>query len=109
MAVEIPVVSFTRNGTTMPLHVTGDVDQGHTMPNDGRTGLIVKNADAALEHVVTINLARTVDGQSVVPRTVSVPADTSVALGPFNPGDYGADVSIGVDSPSLSLIAVRVV
>ncbi|MEU9560364.1 hypothetical protein [Streptomyces fumanus] len=108
MAVEIPVVTFTRNGNPMPTPVTGDVDQGHRMPNDGRTGLIVKNADVELAHAVTINLVRTVDGQAVVPRTVSVPASTSVALGPFNPGDYGGDVSIGVDSTSLSLLAVRV-
>lgn len=109
MAVEIPVVSFTRAGAAMPDAVPGDVSQGHTMPNDGRTGLMVTNADTEAAHTVTINLARTVDGQGVVPRTVSVPASTSVALGPFNPGDYGADLSVGVDSVSLTLIAVRVV
>jgi hypothetical protein len=107
--VEIPTVAFTRGGTTMPTAIPGDVTNGHTLPNDGRVGLIIDNTDAAVAHNVTINLARTVDGQSVVPRTESVPANTSKAFGPFSAADYGSDLSVDVDNASLTLIAVRVI
>lgn len=105
---EIPMVAFTRGGTAMPDAVAGDTANGHTLPNDGRVGLIVDNTDAAAAHSVTINLARTVDGQAVVPRTESVAAGTSKAFGPFNAADYGSDLAVDVDSASLTLIAVRV-
>ncbi|WP_158727282.1 hypothetical protein [Streptomyces sp. NRRL S-31] len=108
MAVEVPIVTFTRSGNAMPDAVPGDTLLGHTVPNDGRTGLVVKNTDTAMPHVLTISLTRTVDGQAVVPRTVTVPASASLALGPFNQADYGADVGVTVDSASLTLLAFRV-
>ncbi|MET8880569.1 hypothetical protein [Streptomyces rubiginosohelvolus] len=108
MAVEIPVVAFTRAGTVMPSESVGDPELGHTMPNDGRVGLMVTNTSAEVVGNVTINLSRMVDGQPVTPRVIPVPVSTTLALGPFAPGDYGADVSIEVDVASLTLVAVRV-
>ncbi|MFD4633343.1 hypothetical protein ACFVYR_34975 [Streptomyces sp. NPDC058284] len=108
MAVEIPVVAFTRAGTAMPSAVVGDPTADHTLPNDGRVGLMVKNTSASVVGNVTINLSRMVDGQPVTPRVIPVPVSTTLALGPFAPGDYGADVGIGVDAASLTLVAVRV-
>ncbi|AUG87326.1 hypothetical protein HOS59_gp61 [Streptomyces phage Rowa] len=108
MALVIPVVSFTRAGTVLPNAQVGDTVEGHTLENDGRVGLLVRNTDTLAPHNVTIALTRTVDGQSVTPRVVSVPADRSLALGPFAPGDYGSNVTITVDSVSLTLVAFRV-
>ncbi|MFC9620277.1 hypothetical protein ACFTXM_09835 [Streptomyces sp. NPDC056930] len=107
--VEIPIVAVTRDGTVMPNAVAGDTVNGHTLPNDGRVGLIVNNLSADTAFNLTISLTRTVDGQPVVPRVVAVPANTSKAFGPFAPGDYGSAVSVDVDSASLTLLAVRVV
>lgn len=106
--VEIPITSFTRAGTVMPEAIVGDSTEGHTLPNDGVTGLIVTNVSVDTAHNVTINLYRTVDGQSVVPRIESVPAGESHAFGPFPPADYGNSVAIDVDSAELTLNAVRV-
>jgi hypothetical protein len=89
--------------------VPGDVVNGHTLPNDGRVGLIVRNTSLDTAYNLTINLTRTVDGQPVTPRVVPVPANTSKAFGPFNPGDYGSAVALDVDNASLTLLAVRVV
>jgi hypothetical protein len=106
--VAIPLVAFTRDGSTMPADAVGDTVNGHVFANDGRVGLIVHNTDAAAAHNLTINLARTVDGQTVTPRVVSVPASTSKAFGPFDTGDYGANVNVDVNSASLTMVAVRV-
>lgn len=106
--VEIPVVAVTRDGTVMPDALIGDTLNGHTLPNDGRVGLIVRNTSVDTAYNVTISLTRTVDGQPVTPRVVSVPANTSKAFGPFAPGDYGQAVALDVDNVSLTLLAVRV-
>jgi hypothetical protein len=107
--VEIPTVAFTRAGTVMPTAIAGDTVNGHTLPNDGRVGLVVKNTGSTTAHNVTINLARTVDGQTVTPRVESVAIGASKAFGPFNPADYGSDLSVDVDHAELTLIAYRVV
>ncbi|MGW2591652.1 hypothetical protein ACWCXC_15505 [Streptomyces sp. NPDC001515] len=107
MPAEIPVVAFTRAGTLMSAALVGDPVEGHTLPNDGRVGLMVTNSDTVSRNV-TIHLSRTVDGQPVTPRTLSVAAGTTLAFGPFAPGDYGTDVQVTVDSALLGLVAVRV-
>ncbi|WP_328546801.1 hypothetical protein [Streptomyces platensis] len=107
--VEIPVVAFTRAGTVLPDALVGDTVNGHTLPNDGRVGLIVENTSTDTEHSVTISLSRVVDGQPVTPRVETVGMATALAFGPFAPGDYGSAVTIDVDSVSLTLLAVRVV
>ncbi|MFI2187983.1 hypothetical protein [Streptomyces sioyaensis] len=106
--VEIPVVAFTRAGTVLPDALVGDMVNGHTLPNDGRVGLIITNTSADTEHNVTISLSRVVDGQPVTPRVETVGAATALAFGPFAPGDYGSAVAVAVDSASLTLLAVRV-
>lgn len=106
--IEIPITSFTRAGSVMPAPIAGDTLEGHALPNDGKTGLIVANDSIDTTHTVTINLYRTVDGQSVVPRVESVPFGESHAIGPFPTSDYGNSVAIDVSSADLKLRAVRV-
>jgi hypothetical protein len=91
----------------MPTPLAGDVANGHTLPNDGHVGLIVKNTDSSAAHSVTITISRTVDGQTVAPRVTSVPANTSKAFGPFDAADYGSALLLSVDSALLTLVAVR--
>lgn len=106
--IEIPITSFTRAGSVMPAPIAGDTLEGHALPNDGKTGLVVKNESTTTDHTVTIHLSRVVDGQSVVPRTETVPFGESHAIGPFPAVDYGNSVAIDVSSSDLKLSAVRV-
>ncbi|MFJ9318792.1 hypothetical protein [Streptomyces globisporus] len=106
--VEIPIGACTRAGTMMPDPVPGDVLSGHALPNDGRVGLIVTNTSVDTVYNVTINLSRTVDGQTVMPRVEPVPFGEALAFGPFSPGDYGTSVAIDVAHEALTLLAVRV-
>ncbi|MFJ4960999.1 hypothetical protein ACIP6P_00770 [Streptomyces sp. NPDC088729] len=106
--IEIPIGACTRAGTMMPDPLPGDVLNGHAFPNDGRVGLIVRNTSVDTVHNVTINLSRTVDGQTVMPRVEPVAIGQALAFGPFSPGDYGTSVAINVDSAALTLMAVRV-
>lgn len=104
----IPLTDFARNGAELDTAVAGDVTNGHVVPNDGHVGLLVMNASVADAHTLTIELFRTVDGQAVEPRIVAVPANVTLAVGPFPAGDYGASLSVDVDHADLSLVAVRI-
>lgn len=104
--VAVPIVSFTRAGASVPNAVTGDVTNGHSLANDGNTGLVVANTGAT-SHNVTINFYRTVDGQAVSPRIVSISAAETRAFGPFSSADYGATMNVDVDHAELTLRAYR--
>lgn len=106
--VAVPITQFQRSGTDMPVALAGDVVEGNTMDNDGRTGLIVTNTSVSTVHNVTFTLFRTVDGQAVAPRVEAVPAGQSQGFGPFLAADYGGKLAINVDHAELKLQAVRI-
>jgi hypothetical protein len=81
----LAVQQISRAGIT-PAFTSANAD-GHTILNDGKTFLEVRNADGSAI-TVTIDTPQTVDGLAVASRTVSVGATTGVKMiGPF-PLDY---------------------
>jgi hypothetical protein len=106
--VAIPVNTVTRAGIANATEVNGDTVNGHTLPNDGRTWLEVRNSNgAATARTVTIRLSQTVDGQTVTSRTKSIPAGTTHKVGPFPAGQYGDNLLVDVDNAELKLTAYR--
>lgn len=105
--VAIPVTQITRAGVAAPTEVNGDATNNHVMGNDGRTFLLVRNSGSTVARVVTLRLSAMHDGQSVTPRTVSVPQSTSRYIGPFPTGDYGSQLQVDVDNAELKLLAFR--
>lgn len=54
---------------------------------------------------VEVNIKDTVDGQSVTPKSYSIPTSASRYIGPFPPGDYGDVLEVNVDNAELKLTA----
>ncbi|WP_055523431.1 hypothetical protein [Streptomyces graminilatus] len=104
----IPVTGVNRSGVLLPNPTTGDAINKHTVENNGRVVLLVENTGSTVARTVSFHLARTVDGFSVTPRTVSVSAGDTKACGPFNPNDYGDDLLVDVDNAELKITAIRV-
>ena len=105
--VNVPATVVTRDGVEPPAEVTGDTTNNHFVYNDGRTVLLVRNSGAS-GHTLTVNIKRTVDGQTAEARTVAVPASESRYVGPFPVADYGDQVEVDVDHAELLLTALRV-
>lgn len=104
----ITVTPITRAGVAPPSEATGDVAQGNTVPNDGNTFLLVRNSNgASTARVLTIRLSGGADGQSIVPRTVSIPAAASRYIGPFDTASYGTDLLLDPDHAELKIIAMN--
>lgn len=80
---------------------------GHSVQNNGRVFLHVKNAGGSICNV-TIETPGTVDGLAVADRTVAVAATTGDAMiGPFPENVYDqADGTINVDFDQVTSVTV---
>lgn len=107
--VAVPITALSRLAAVTPAAETnGDATNNHTVPNDGQTFLLVRNANASsTARVLTVRLSGARDGQSITPRTYSIPAGASRYIGPFPVSDYGTSMQVDVDNAELKLSAYR--
>lgn len=106
--VAVPVNTITRTGIAPAAEVNGDATNNHQIDNDGKTFLLVRNANgASTARTVTVRVSQTVDGQAVTSRTKSVAAGTSAYMGPFPTSQYGSPLLVDVDNAELKLSAYR--
>jgi hypothetical protein len=109
----VPVGSTVRTGTEIGSggsEVTGDSTNNHEMVNDGKTFLLVRNADAS-PHNVTPKIAKTVDGVTPTSVARSVGASGHKILGPYPTAIYNTTagkLDIDVDDNNLMLQAFKV-
>lgn len=93
-----------------PAYVAAEAD-GNSFNNTGREMLHVKNG--ATDVVVTVQVPRTVDGQAVTARTVTVPATEERMIGPFPPSIFNQGGALGdvvhVDYDDESNVTVGVI
>lgn len=105
--VAVPVTQSTRSGTVLPAATTGDATNNHSVANDGRVILMVKNTGASSRNV-TFYTTVSVDGLTAPTRIESVPAGETQLFGPFPVNDYGSSLSVDVAHAELTLNAIRV-
>jgi hypothetical protein len=103
--VNLPVTNISRSGVADGAEVNGDSVNNHSVANDGRMWIEVRNADASNPHTLTVRFPGVVDGQSVTPKTYPIAATTKRRIGVFPPADYGSVVQVDVDSSQLKLTA----
>ncbi|AYF29310.1 hypothetical protein CSH63_17930 [Micromonospora tulbaghiae] len=107
--IAVPITPITRAGVAPPAETNGDPVNNHSVPNDGRTVLLVRNANAtSTVRTLTIRLPGAVDGQGITPRTYPIAAGASRYIGPFSPTEYGALMQVDVDNAELKLTALRI-
>jgi hypothetical protein len=82
-----PVNVVTNAGLSAPaLFTTADAANGETIPLDGNPMLLEVKWVSGAAGTVTLNIAQKVDGQTVAPKTVTVPVTTGdmvIKLGPI--------------------------
>lgn len=111
-ATNIPVGTYGRGtdklnvGALSP--VVGNVADGMTLLNDGRTVVDVKNTNgSATAHDVGFVTARTLEGHTVT-TSDTLAAGVTGGYGPFDPGVYGSSMHITASHAELTFIARRV-
>ncbi|MEU7149198.1 hypothetical protein AB0B15_14350 [Streptomyces sp. NPDC045456] len=97
----------TRAGTVLPAATAGDATNGHSVPNDARVILIVKNTGASSRNI-TFLTARTIDGLTAPTRVEAIPAGETQIFGPFDPNDYGSSLAFDVTHAELTINVVRI-
>lgn len=82
---------------------TGDT-AGNVVPNGGFSFVYVDNT-IATAGTLTVAFARTVDGQAVTARVITVPASFKGFLRVGAVGDYGANVTVTPSATTINLKA----
>lgn len=103
--VAVPVTQITRAGVAPGTETNGDATNNHTIPNNGRMFVEVRNSGSTVARTVTFRFPGVVDGQAVTPRAVSIPISSTRRFGPFPTGDYGGALQVDVDNAELKLTA----
>ncbi|WP_073946510.1 hypothetical protein [Streptomyces kebangsaanensis] len=101
----LPITRLSDAGHADPTPVDGDVTNGHSLPNTGRTVLRVRNADATNPHTLTLVTPITVGGKAVEDTEVTIPAGATLSFGSLSTALYGSSTPIDVDSAQLKLTA----
>lgn len=106
--VPVTITEVNRNEPGPATETTGDPVNGHSIANDGRTLIEVRNAGAS-ERLLTVAYNASVDGALPDPREFTVPVATSVyKLGFFPVDAYGRELVVTVAHADLKLMATRV-
>lgn len=105
--VAVPVTAITRTGVAPAAENNGDPVNNHSVVNDGKTYLLVRNSHATLARTVTVRFKETIDGQTVTNRTYSIPATETRRIGPWPQQWYGQSLEVDVDFADLKLNAYQ--
>ncbi len=104
--VTVPVTTITRAGVAPASEVNGDATNNHQIANDGRTVLLVRNANgSSTARTLTVVIQGAIDGFAPTPRTYSIAAGASRYIGPFDTVAYGTLMQVNVDNAELKLSA----
>ena len=107
--VDVPHQQISRSGTiisgTGVSEVVADPTNDHSVVNDGRVLIAVRNTDAAPQSVVFVTPG-TVDTQAVADRSESITDGVQEIFGPFSPAEYGDVLNIDVTNANLRLMAL---
>lgn len=101
---DFPILTVTRAGTLEDQVATASYDKKWV--NTGREILDLKNNTGGLQKTLTMlyNSTATIDGQPVTSHTLTIAADTSYTIGPFDPllyNDSDGKINFTVSSTTL--------
>lgn len=95
--VEIIPTQVTRDGIADPVATVGAAD-GNSFANTGIAYVRATNTNAMDARTVSFILPQVIDGETVTPRTESIPADSTRTFGPFPTDLYNqSDGTVWVD------------
>lgn len=104
----ITVAGITKTGVDAPTPATADPVGGNSAANpDGQTMLLVANTGGA-DHTLALRITVTVDGQTVSPRTITIPAGQTRLLGGYPREWYGTTLLLDPETDDLRITALRV-
>lgn len=103
----ITPTAVVRAGVAPPAETTADVANGMYFPNDGSTYILVRNSGSTVARTMSIGFANTVDGQTITPRTYSIPISASRYVGPFDVTTYGLNLNIDSDNAELKYVILQ--
>lgn len=107
-ATPITVNQLSRAGSAQATPSAGDAVNGNSVANDGKTFLVLQNADGAAAHTLTIAIAQAgPDGATINNKTIVVPLSGNYITDVWPTSIYGSSLALSVDSTQLKIAAYR--
>lgn len=107
-ATAIAVTQLSRAGVAQAAATAGDNVNGNSVANDGKTFLVLANADGTNPHTLTIAIAQAgPDGATVNSKTIPVPASGAYMTDVWPVSIYGSSLALTVDSSQLKITPYR--
>lgn len=103
----LTATNATRTGVVLN-PTTAAITDGHSFANTGRRILVIKNANATVARTVEFPFGRTVDGQTIPPKSISVPAASTVVTDIWPAAYNQSDGSVWVNYPTITDLTVTV-
>ena len=96
--IAIPVTALDRTGVAPPAQTNADATNKNVFVNTGsRVALEIVSSDAGSQTVDFVLEVAQVDGVTVPPKTVTVPAGATRWVGPFPAGFYNQATAVSAD------------
>lgn len=89
---ELTVTDLDRAGVAPPAQLDADATNKHLMTNNGSTWIEIVSSDAGSQ-TISIDFAATVDGVTVGPRVVTIPAGATRLSGPWPTQTYNVSTA----------------
>jgi hypothetical protein len=105
--IDIPVTTITRAATAAPAEVVGDSVNDHSVANDGKMWLTIRNNGSTVTRTATALFAQGVDGEAPGGKPMPVPLSATRHFGPFPVSLYGSTLNVDADNAELRFLAYR--
>ncbi|MGW1998537.1 hypothetical protein [Embleya sp. NPDC001921] len=102
--VNVPVTTVTRAGVATATPIPGDATNGHSVVNNGRTKVVVKNTGAT-SRTVSFVITKLTDGETPPAKTFTLAAGAERSYGPWPTDFYSKVLQINVSHAEVTLLA----
>lgn len=108
----VPVTTASRSSASgaLPAATTGDATNNHSVANNGKVYLILKNTNgASTSRTATVKNQTSADGlASTTHRVYTIPAGEEWIRGPFPTAVYGTLLELDVSHAEVTIRAIQV-
>lgn len=103
------VTPETATSSGLDVTYTAAIADGHKVRYDNKTVLIFRNSHASTELTVTLQIPRTIDGQAVTDKTITVPATETRFVRGLSDDYRQSDGMVYVDYSATTTVYIAVV
>ncbi len=102
----VPIYAAGKAGANVTAEIDGDPVNGHSVPNSGKTMILVRNSSAT-PYDFTVTVKGAVAGLTPDPYVVEIGNMASRLFGPYETADFGTSLFVDVENAALKFRVIE--